>query len=413
MNNPRALLRKMFEKAIEVAQPALCVPQHLPNPPKGKTYVVGAGKASAAMAQAVDGAWSGQISGLVIVRHGANVSCDRIKVIGAAHPVPDAAGVMGTQKIMEIASKCTPDDLLLVLISGGGSALLTYPADGLTLEDKRAVNQALLASGAPIDAMNCIRKHLSKVKGGRLAAAANGAHICTLAISDVVGNDPAVIASGPTSPDPTTYTDAQAYIEKYGIVLPAPAVDCLQAARDETPKPGDRAFDSAETQIIAAPAASLDAAKLVAEQAGYSVISLGDSVEGEARVVGQTHAKIALQSDPGSIILSGGELTVTLDQNGRGGPNAEYALSLATALNNERAIFALAADTDGIDGSEENAGVLVDPDTLRRAEKFSLDPTLHLEAHNSYEFFAALGDLVVTGPTQTNVNDFRAILIAR
>lgn len=412
MHDPKSSLLSMFQQAVTVAQPAVCVPKFLPQAPPGRTFVVGAGKASAAMAQAVERHWEGALSGLVITRYGFGVPCEQIEIVEASHPIPDKAGATATERILEIAAAATEEDLLLVLISGGGSALMTLPAEGLTLAEKQQSNEALLASGAPIEAMNCIRKHLSKIKGGRLAAAAGDTTVHTLVISDVVGDDPATIASGPTVPDPTTYADARHYVEEFEIALPDAAIDCLQAEHDESPKLGHPAFAKATTEIVAAPSASLKEAAELAENEGYRVISLGDAVEGEAREVGRAHANLALDVDPGTVILSGGELTVTLDRKGRGGPNAEYALALAEALGSGRPIYALAADTDGIDGSEDNAGAIVDPDTLLRAHKTGLDPANFLANHNSYEFFAALDDLVMTGPTQTNVNDFRAILVA-
>ncbi len=411
MADPRSILLNLFHRAVEVAQPAACVPANLPEPPTGRTYVVGAGKASAAMARAVERNWSGAISGLVVTRYGFEADCDQIEIACASHPVPDRAGLAAARRIIEIAGQAGPDDLLLVLISGGGSALLTLPADGLTLADKQAVNGALLNSGAPIEAMNCIRKHLSKIKGGRLAAASGGAPVHTMVISDVVGDDLSTIASGPTVPDPTTYADARAHVERYDIKLPAASIKILEEEADETPKPGDPVFDRAETRIIAAPSASIEAAAALARAAGYDVISLGDRIEGEAREVGREHAQMALGAEAGTIILSGGELTVTLDKRGRGGPNAEYALALAEALGGERPVHALAADTDGIDGSEDNAGALVGPDTLVRAGRKGMNPARYLRDHNSYDFFAGLDDLVMTGPTRTNVNDFRAILV--
>ena len=364
------------------------------------------------MARAVERNWSGAISGLVVTRYGFEADCDQIEIAGASHPVPDQAGLAAAGRIVEIAGRAGPDDLLLVLISGGGSALLTLPADGLTLADKQAVNGALLNSGAPIEAMNCIRKHLSKIKGGRLAAASGGAPVHTMVISDVVGDDLSTIASGPTVPDPTTYADARAYVERYQIKLPAASIKILEDEADETPKPGDPVFDHVETTIVASPSASIEAAAASARAAGYNVISLGDRIEGEAREVGREHAQMALKAEAGTVILSGGELTVTLDKRGRGGPNAEYALALADALGGERVVYALSADTDGIDGSEDNAGALVGPDTLVRAQRTGMNPARYLRDHNSYDFFAGLGDLVMTGPTRTNVNDFRAILVA-
>ncbi len=412
MPDPRALLRRLFDAAVDAADPARVVPPHLPAVPAGRLIVLGAGKASAAMARAVEDNWDGPLEGLVVTRYGHAVPCARIAVVEAAHPVPDQAGAEAAARILALARSAGPDDLVLCLISGGGSALLTLPAPGLTLDDKRAVNEALLASGAAIGEINTVRKHLSAIKGGRLAAAAAPARVLSLLISDVPGDDPAVIASGPTVPDPTTFADARAVLAEYGID-PPPAIRVhLDEAADETPKPGDPAFERSETRVIAAPAAAR-----AARDAGVTPIALGDAVEGEAAEVGAAHARRALAhaAGPGprpSVLLSGGETTVTLGARpGRGGPNAEYALAAALALDGAPGISLLAADTDGIDGSEDNAGALVLPDTLARARAAGLDPAAALAGHDSYGFFAALGDLVVTGPTRTNVDDFRAILV--
>lgn len=407
------LLRRMFDAAVAAAQPGICVPAHLPPPPKGRTIVVGAGKASAAMARALEQNWSGDLDGLVVTRYGHGVPCDRIEIVEAAHPVPDAAGANAAKRILEKVSGLTADDLVIALISGGGSSLLTLPAPGLTLADKQAVNTALLQSGVPIDAMNCVRKHLSAIKGGRLARAAAPARLETLVISDVPGDDPAIIASGPTVPDPTHFADARTLIEKYGITLPEVVRAHLEAAADESPKPDDPCFANTAIHIIAAPALALTAAAEIARDAGYHLDMLGDTIEGEARDVAVEHAARARTATPGTIILSGGELTVTLKDSGRGGPNGEYALALALALEGTPGIHAMACDTDGIDGSEDNAGAHIGPDTLQRAATAGADPEAALRANDSYGVFAALGDLVITGPTHTNVNDFRAVLIER
>lgn len=410
---PDQLLRAMFDAAVAAAQPDLCVPAHLPAPPKGRTVVVGAGKASAAMAGALERHWPTPLDGLVVTRCGHAVPCKHIEIVEAAHPVPDAAGRDAAQRILDLVSDLTADDLVITLISGGGSSLLILPAPGLTLADKQAVNTALLKSGAPIDAMNCVRKHLSAIKGGRLARAAAPARLEALIISDVPGDDPAIIASGPTVPDPTSFADARNVIERYDVSLPSAVQAHLETAADESPKPGDPCFANAAARLIATPAMALAAAAKVAEDAGYTVDLLGDAIEGEARTVAAEHAERARAAAPGTIILSGGELTVTLNGKGRGGPNAEYALSLALALNGADGINAMACDTDGIDGSEDNAGARIGPDTLKRATANGVDPSAALAANDSYSVFATLDDLVVTGPTHTNVNDFRAILIER
>ncbi len=415
---PRDFLRRLFEAALGAADPARRVPPHLPAPPKGRTIVVGAGKAAAKMARAVEDHWSGPLTGLVVTRYGHGVPCERIEVVEAAHPVPDAAGQQAAARILEMVRGLSVDDLALCLISGGGSALLALPAPGLTLDDKRAVNRALLKSGANIAEMNCVRKHLSAIKGGRLAAAAAPARVVSLLISDVPGDDPAVIASGPTVADPTTFADALAVLEKYRISEPAAVIARLREAKDETPKPGDSRLAHAESKIIARPQDALEAAAAVARRAGITPIILGDSIEGEAREVAQVHAGIARQvrrhGQPAAapvVLLSGGETTVTVRGRGRGGRNAEFLLALAVALNGEPGIHAVAGDTDGIDGTEDNAGALLDPTSLARGAALGVDAKKALANNDGYGFFAALGDLIVTGPTRTNVNDFRAILI--
>ena len=403
----------MFDAAVAAAQPGLCVPTHLPDPPKGRTVVVGAGKASAAMAQALEAHWQGPLDGLVVTRYGHGVPCERIEIVEAAHPVPDAAGLDAAERILDLVSGLSADDLVIALISGGGSSLLTLPAPGLTLADKQAVNAALLQSGAPIEAMNCVRKHLSAIKGGRLARAAAPARLEALLISDVPGDDPTLIASGPTVPDPTTFADARAVIERYNVKVPPVVQAHMNAAIDESPKPGDPCFTSTAARIIAAPSMALAAAAEIARAAGYNVELLGDAIEGEARDVATEHARRTRKAGPGTVILSGGELTVTLTGEGHGGPNAEYALALALALDGAPGVHAIACDTDGIDGSEDNAGARIAPDTLQRAVAAGENPAASLDVNDSYGVFAAIGDLVVTGPTHTNVNDFRAILIDR
>ena len=414
-----ALLRAMLDAAIAAALPDRIVPAHLPPPPKGRTIVLGAGKASAAMAKAVEDHWPGPLEGLVVTRYDHAVPCRRIEIVEAAHPVPDAAGRAAAERILALAQSAGPDDLVLCLISGGGSSLLALPAEGLTLEDKQAVNKALLASRADIGQMNTVRRHLSAIKGGRLAAAAHPAKVVSLLISDVPGDDPAAIASGPTVPDPTTFADAQAILARYGIRRPQAFNAQLARAAEETPKPGDPRLATAETIIIAKPQASLEAAAEVARRAGVTPLILGDSLEGEAREVGRVMAGMALQVRQHGqplpapcVLLSGGETTVTVRaKGGRGGRNTEFLLGLAAQLRGLERVWAIAGDTDGIDGSEENAGAIVTPDTLERARAVGLNAAERLAANDAYGFFAGLGDLVTTGPTLTNVNDFRAVLV--
>jgi hydroxypyruvate reductase len=416
--NPRVLLRRLFDAAVAAADPLRCVPPHLPKPPKGRTIVLGAGKASAAMAKAVEEHWPGELSGLIVTRYGSGVPCRKIEIVEAAHPVPDAKGRETARRILDLARTARPDDLVLCLISGGGSALLALPAEGVSLEDKQAVNRALLACGANIGEMNCVRKHLSAIKGGRLAAAAAPARVVTLLISDVPGDDPATIASGPTVPDPTTFADARAVFAKYGIDAPEAVRRRFEAARDETPKPGDPRLANIETRLIARPLASLEAAAEAARAAGVTPIILGDAIEGEAREVATVMAGIARSARrhghparPPVVLLSGGETTVTVRGRGRGGRNAEFLLALALALQGEDGISAIAGDTDGIDGSEDNAGAMIDPTTLERARHQGIDAKARFADNDAYTLFAGIGDLVVTGPTLTNVNDFRAILV--
>lgn len=394
------------------------MPQNLPERPKGRTVVVGAGKAAAAMAQSVERHWDGPLEGLVVTRDGHGAPCERIEVVEASHPVPDERGRMAARRILDLVAGLGPDDLALCLISGGGSSLLAVPADGLSLEDKQSINRALLRSGAAIDEMNTVRKHLSAIKGGRLAAAAHPARIVTLAISDVPGDDLSIIASGPTVPDPSTSAEAIAILNRYGIE-PSPHIrDHLASPASESPPIDHPAFAHAETRIIATPMMALDAAAETARKAGVAPLILGDAIEGEAREVGNAFAGIADsishhgQPLPApAVLLSGGETTVTVSGNGRGGRNAEYLLGLAIALKGAEGITAIACDTDGIDGSEDNAGAICDPTTLDRAAKAGLDPLALQSDNDAYGFFQALGDLVTTGPTLTNVNDFRAILI--
>ncbi len=416
---PVELLKAMFKAGVDAALPSLCVPPHLPPKPKGRTVIIGAGKASGAMAKALEDAWDGPLEGLVVTRYGYRVPTDRLEVVEAAHPVPDAAGQDAARRIHRLVQGLTKDDLVLCLISGGGSALLALPAEGVTLEDKQAVNKALLKSGATITEMNTVRKHLSAIKGGRLAAAASPAKVVALMISDVPGDDPSIIASGPTVPDPSTNKDALGIIAKYAIDVPATVRSCLETV-EETPKPGDPRLANVENIMVATPQASLEAAAEVARKAGVTPVILGDSIEGESRDVALVHAGIARQcalrgqpAEPPCVLISGGETTITLKGSGKGGRNSEFLLALAIALQGMPGIYGLAGDTDGIDGSEDNAGAILTPDTLARAEKAGLNAKAMLADNDPYSFFKGIGDLLETGPTLTNVNDLRAILIER
>ena len=417
--NARQLLRAMFDAAAAATQPALCLPPHLPEAPKGRLVVIGAGKASAAMARAVEDHWPGPLSGLVVTRYGYGVPCRRIEVVEAAHPVPNAAGEAAARRVRRLVQDLTSDDLVLCLISGGGSSLLPLPMPGLTLADKQALNRALLASGASIGEMNCVRRHLSASKGGRLAAACHPARVVNLLLSDVPGDDPIDIASGPTVPDPTTCADALAILRRHGIQAPARVWALLESGEGESPKPGDPRLPPIETRFIATPQMALEAAAQVAREAGVTPYILGDSLEGEARDVGKVLAGIARQAVTRSqpfatpcVLLTGGETTVTLRGKGRGGRNVECLLSMAVALDGLPGVHALAADTDGVDGVEEIAGACIAPDTLARAWAQGINPRASLDDNDGHGFFQALGDAVVTGPTLTNVNDFRAIVIA-
>ena len=415
---PEQILRKLFDTAVAAANPTLCLPSFLPQSPEGRTLVVGAGKASAVMAQSIESHWNGALSGLVITRYDYGQPCKHINVVEAAHPVPDQIGLNAAKRIMQLVSQLETNDLCIALMSGGASSLLTLPADGLTLADKQQVNRALLRSGATISDMNCIRKHLSAVKGGRLAAQVAPARLVTLLISDVPGDNPDVIGSGPTVPDQTTFEDALRIVKKFNIELPRSVARYLERGEPETPKPGNPIFEGSEVHIIARPAASLEAAAKKAREVGLNVLLLSDSLEGAAHEVAKDHAKLALAVREGSgpvvppaLIISGGELTVKLLGNGRGGPNSEYMLAMAIALNEADGIHAIACDTDGIDGSEDNAGAIISPSTLRRGIEAGVNPHNHLIDNDSYSFFKALNDLIITGPTYTNVNDFRAILV--
>ena len=416
--NARDILRQLFDAAIAAADPESCLPPHMPPDDGGRLIVIGAGKASAAMARAVERHWSGPLDGLVVTRYSHGVPCERIEIVEAAHPVPDAAGEAAAARILAKLAGLRAQDRVLALISGGGSALLAAPAEGLSLADKRAITAALLKSGASIGEMNCVRKHLSAIKGGRLAAAAWPAPVLTLAISDVPGDDPAVIASGPTVPDPTTAAEALAIIERYRIEIPAKLRERLQSGELETPKPGDPRLAASDYRLVASPRLMLEAAAAEARRLGIEPLILGDALEGEAREVGKVLAGVALScARHGSparkpcVLLSGGETTVTVRGQGRGGRNTEFLLALALALDGAPGIDALAADTDGIDGSEDNAGAFVGPDTPARAKAAGINVRACLAGNDAWYCFSRLGDLLVTGPTRTNVNDFRAILI--
>ena len=415
----RELLEVLFRAAVARAQPALAVHQHMPPRPKGRTIIIGAGKASAQMAQAFEAAWDGPLEGVVVTRYGYGVSCRRIEVLEAAHPVPDAAGEGATRRLVEAVSGLGPDDLVVALVSGGGSALLAAPGPGMTLEDEQAVNAALLASGAPIGVMNAIRKELSTVKGGRLAALAAPARVATLVVSDVPGDDPAIVASGPTVPSASTRADARRLVALYGIALPEAAAALLASDDNPAPRPDDPVFARNTVEIIASAALSLEAAAQAARAAGIEAKILSDSIEGESREVAKVHAalarEVAMRNRPFErpvVLLSGGETTVTLrGRGGRGGRNAEFLLAFAIAIDGLEGISALAADTDGIDGTEENAGAFADGTSAQRLRAAGVDPLATLARNDAYGAFAALGDLFVTGPTGTNVNDFRAILV--
>ncbi len=418
----RALLHALFDAALAAARPATCLAPYIAKlqPPRGRTLVFGAGKASAAMAKALEDQWPHELEGLVVTRYGYGAPCRRIEIVEAAHPVPDDKGREAARRIFEGVQGHGPDDLVLCLISGGASALLALPADGLSLADKQDVNKALLRSGANIGEMNTVRKHLSAIKGGRLAIAAQPARVVSWLISDVPNDDPGVIGSGPTVADATTFGDALAVLAKYRIEPPPSVLDHLKdgaAGRiEETPKPGDPRLATVETVMVATPRRSLDAAALVARNHGCEVVMLGDNLEGEARELGAAHARqaqeLARRGGKPVVILSGGETTVTIRGKGRGGRNVEYLLAEAIAADGAAGVWGLAADTDGVDGAEDIAGALFTPDTLSRARAKGLDPKAMLDDNDGHGFFQSLGDSLVTGPTRTNVNDFRATLIA-
>jgi hydroxypyruvate reductase len=419
MLDPRSLLVESFHAAVAAADPTRILPPHLPPPPRGRTLVVGGGKAAASMAAAVEAHWPAEapLSGLVVTRYQHSLPSRRIQVVEASHPLPDGRGEAAALRMLDMVDQLGPDDLLLALISGGGSSLLAAPVEGVTLKELRQVTKALLHAGATIHDINTVRKHLTRLSGGRLAQAAHGAHGLALIISDVVGDDPATIASGPCAPDPTCCADALERLQRFQIPLPAGIKHHLHTCAAEqipdTPNPGDPCFSQMENRVIATAQASLKAAARYFEQQGIPALVLSDSVSGDAQAVARQHAALvhALRNQKPLALISGGETTVTLrPQHGRGGRNTEYLLALALALENTPA-WAIACDTDGIDGSEDNAGAVISPDSLARAHKHGLNAAEKLAAHDSHGFFAALGDLVLSGPTRTNVNDYRALLI--
>ncbi|MEL6478072.1 MAG: glycerate kinase [Pseudomonadota bacterium] len=414
--DPRAFLRQLFDTAVAAADPMVAVPAHLPALPQGRTVVIGAGKASARMGEALEAAWQGPLSGLIITRYGYARPCRQIEVVEAAHPVPDEAGRVAAERMLQVVAGLGPDDLVIALISGGGSALMPLPAGDITLAEKQEVNRQLLACGANIIEMNTVRKQLSRIKGGRLAAACHPARLVSLMISDVPGDDPSVIASGPTVGEPTTPEDARAIVARYGLDLPASCARHL-AVTEGCPAPDDPRLAQAETIIISAPQISLEAAAREAAAQGVTPLILGDSIEGEASQVGIALAGIAQQvvthGQPlprPCVLLSGGETTVTLRGTGRGGRNVECLLAAVIQLQG-RPVWALMGDTDGVDGAEEVAGAIATPDTLDRARTAGLDPHAELANNNAHGFFETLGDQVIPGPTLTNVNDFRALYI--
>ncbi|AMS40835.1 MULTISPECIES: glycerate kinase type-2 family protein [Aminobacter] len=418
MTDPKQLLTSVFEAAVAAADPELTIRRHLPAKPKGRTIVIGAGKGSAQMAAAFEKAWDGPLEGVVVTRYGFAAPCERIRIVEASHPVPDANGLEAAKLLLQTISGLTEDDLVVALISGGGSALLPSPAGNLTLADEIAVNEALLASGAPISAMNTIRKHISGIKGGRLAAAAHPARVVSLVVSDIPGDNPALVASGPTVPDETSRADALRLIETYRIALPANVIAHINSAAADAPQPTDPRFARNEVHVIASAAVSLDAAAEAARKQGVETVILSDAIEGEAREVGGVHAaiarEVATRNRPFNkpvLILSGGETTVTLRAKGKGGRNSEFLLAFAIGIDGLQGIDALAADTDGIDGSEDNAGAFADGSTVSRMHAASVDAKAMLAGNNAWTAFNSVGDLFVPGPTGTNVNDLRAILI--
>ncbi|AZO49521.1 MAG: DUF4147 domain-containing protein [Mesorhizobium sp.] len=418
MTDPKSFLTSIFNAAVAAADPEKTIRDHLPARPKGRTIVIGAGKGSAQMAAAFEKVWDGPIEGLVVTRYGYGAKCERIEIIEAAHPVPDAAGLEASRRLLEKVRGLTPDDLVVALISGGGSALLPSPAPGLALADEIAVNEALLASGAPIAAMNTIRKHVSTIKGGRLAAAAHPAKVVSLVVSDIPGDNPALVASGPTVPDTGSREDALASISACGMKLPAAVMAHINSPTADAPRPDDPVFAGNEVHLIASAGVSLEAAAAEAKRQGIEAVILSDSIEGEAREVGGVHAaiarEVATRDRPFAkpvLILSGGETTVTLRAKGKGGRNSEFLLAFAIAIGGLDGIHALAADTDGIDGSEDNAGAFADGSTVARMRAAGIDAKAMLAGNNAWTAFNAIGDLFVPGPTGTNVNDLRAILV--
>ncbi|MGH6761096.1 MAG: glycerate kinase type-2 family protein [Phyllobacterium sp.] len=419
ITDPKKFLVSLFDAAVAAADPELVIRTNLPEKPKGRTIVIGAGKGSAQMAAAFEKAWEAPLEGVVVTRYGYGTPCERIEIIEAAHPVPDEAGLAATKRLFNAVSNLTEDDLVVALISGGGSALLPSPPDGLTLEDEIAVNKALLASGAPISAMNAVRKHLSTIKGGRLAAAAHPAKVFTLVVSDIPGDNPAFVASGPTVPDETARDEALKIVERYRLKLPQTVVNHINSENCHAPKPGDKLFARNEVRVIASAAVSLDAAAKHAKRHGIEAVILSDAMEGEAREVAHVHAAIAREVADRDrpfkkpvVILSGGETTVTIrGKGGKGGRNSEFLLSFALDIDGYTNIHALAADTDGIDGSEDNAGAFADGTTVSRLQKLGEDGAARLNANDAWTAFDAIGDLFMPGPTGTNVNDLRAILV--
>ncbi|TPI29671.1 glycerate kinase [Mesorhizobium sp. B3-1-6] len=418
MTDPKSFLTSIFNAAVAAADPERTIRSHLPAKPKGRTIVIGAGKGSAQMAAAFEKVWDSPVDGLVVTRYGYGARCERIEIIEAAHPVPDAAGLEASRRLLEKVQGLTADDLVVALISGGGSALLPSPAAGLTLADEIAVNEALLASGAPIAAMNTIRKHVSTIKGGRLAAAAHPARVVSLVVSDIPGDNPALVASGPTIPDTGSREDALASIAAYGMKLPASVMAHIQSSAAAAPRPDDPRFAGNEVHLTASAGVSLEAAAAEAKRQGIEAVILSDSIEGEAREVGGVHAaiarEVATRNRPFAkpvLILSGGETTVTLRAKGKGGRNSEFLLAFAIGIDGVNGIHALAADTDGIDGSENNAGAFADGSTVARMRAAGADAKAMLAGNNAWTAFNAVGDLFVPGPTGTNVNDLRAILI--
>ncbi|HEV2506009.1 MAG TPA: glycerate kinase [Mesorhizobium sp.] len=416
--DPKAFLTAIFEAAVAAADPELTIRRHLPAKPKGRTIVIGAGKGSAQMAAAFEKVWDGPIEGLIVTRYGYGAPTRHLEVVEAAHPVPDAAGLAAAKRLHEIVSGLREDDLVVALVCGGGSALLPSPAGGLTLADEIAVNEALLASGAPISAMNTIRKHVSTIKGGRLAAAAWPARVVSLIVSDIPGDNPALVASGPTVPDEAGRADALAAIKAYGMKLPDAVMAHINSAASEAPRPDDPKFARNEVHVIASAAVSLEAAATEAKRQGIEAVILSDALEGEAREVGSVHAAIAREVATRNrpfkkpvLVLSGGETTVTLRAKGKGGRNSEFLLAFAIGINGVDGIDALAADTDGIDGSEDNAGAFCDGSTVTRMRAATVDAKAMLAGNNAWTAFNAVNDLFVPGPTGTNVNDLRAILV--